>query len=203
MSAEVRVRLAEPRDVEAGVDLYAVVAAEGIHIGGEAPVDKPARRDRWRDSLARQDSAAFVAEAGGRMVGWASLEGDRVAELGMFVAPEWRGRGVGRTLLEACVAWARAAGAHKIALQVWPHNVAARRLYESFGFEQEGYLRRHYRRRNGELWDAIVMGLLLNRAPEDDARSEPARYPAAPGTATPRHERESSEEMRDPDAADR
>jgi RimJ/RimL family protein N-acetyltransferase len=44
---------------------------------------------------------------------------------------------------------------------VWPHNQSARRLYRSFGFEEEGYLRRHYRRRNGELWDAVIMGLLL------------------------------------------
>src|SRR5438132_10638636 len=31
-----------------------------------------------------------------------------------------------------------------------------------FGFEEEGLLRRQYRRRNGELWDALVMGLLLD-----------------------------------------
>ena len=50
---------------------------------------------------------------------------------------------------------------HKIALQVWPHNEAAIALYERYGFEREGYLKRHWRRRSGELWDAVVMGLLL------------------------------------------
>jgi len=30
-----------------------------------------------------------------------------------------------------------------------------------FGFQREGLLRRHYRRRNGELWDTVVMGLPL------------------------------------------
>jgi RimJ/RimL family protein N-acetyltransferase len=49
-----------------------------------------------------------------------------------------------------------------MALQVWPHNAAAIALYERFGFERECYLRRHYRRRSGELWDAIVMGLRLD-----------------------------------------
>jgi RimJ/RimL family protein N-acetyltransferase len=57
---------------------------------------------------------------------------------------------------------ARKAGAHKIALQVWPHNAAAIALYERFGFRREGYLTRHYRRRSGELWDAIIMGLPLD-----------------------------------------
>ena len=41
---------------------------------------------------------------------------------------------------------------------------AALALYRKFGFEQEGYLRSHYRRANGELWDAVVMGLLLREA---------------------------------------
>ena len=53
-------------------------------------------------------------------------------------------------------------GAHKVALEVWPHNHAALRLYQRAGFETEGRLRRHYRRRNGELWDTIVMGLALS-----------------------------------------
>jgi RimJ/RimL family protein N-acetyltransferase len=85
-----------------------------------------------------------------------------VADFGMMVAAERRGQGIGSALLAAAVDWARAAGAHKVALQVWPANEAGIGLYRKFGFEQEGRLRRHYRRRNGELWDAIVMGLLLD-----------------------------------------
>jgi len=79
----------------------------------------------------------------------------------MAVVEDWRGRGVGSALMEACVEWAQEHGIHKLALQVWPHNDAALRLYEKFGFEREGLLRSHYRRQNGELWDAIVMGRLL------------------------------------------
>ena len=66
-----------------------------------------------------------------------------------------------RHLAEA-IDQARTAGAHKVALQVWPHNAAAIALYERFGFQREGYLTRHYRRRSGELWDAVVMGLPLD-----------------------------------------
>jgi putative acetyltransferase len=79
----------------------------------------------------------------------------------MSVADGWRGRGVGTALMQTCVDWAREREIHKLALQVWPHNEVALHLYEKFGFEREGLLRAHYRRSNGELWDAIVMGLLL------------------------------------------
>jgi ribosomal protein S18 acetylase RimI-like enzyme len=49
-----------------------------------------------------------------------------------------------------------------VALQVWPHNERAIALYRKFGFQVEGRLVRHYRRRNGELWDAIPMALVLD-----------------------------------------
>ena len=39
---------------------------------------------------------------------------------------------------------------------MFAHNTPAIALYESFGFVQEGYRRRHYRR-DGEYLDAILM----------------------------------------------
>jgi RimJ/RimL family protein N-acetyltransferase len=45
---------------------------------------------------------------------------------------------------------------------VWPHNDRAIALYARRGFVEEGRLVRHYRRRSGELWDAIIMGLPLS-----------------------------------------
>ena len=160
------VRRAEERDLDAMLDLYEAVAAEGRYIGGEAPVDREARRLRWLEHFADPDHVSFVAEVDGRIVGQGALSGSGVAELGMLVASDWRGHGVGSALMQACLDWARRAGAHKISLQVWPHNDAARNLYRKFGFEEEGYLRRHWRRRNGELWDSVIMGLLI---PENEA----------------------------------
>ncbi|MGW1737580.1 GNAT family N-acetyltransferase [Nocardia sp. NPDC001965] len=73
----------------------------------------------------------------------------------------------GTQLLDRVIDWSREHGAHKVSLQVWPHNEPALTLYTRAGFEIEGVLRTHYRRRNGELWDAVVMGLTLPR----DSRS--------------------------------
>jgi ribosomal protein S18 acetylase RimI-like enzyme len=80
----------------------------------------------------------------------------------MAVAAPHRGLGVGGALLDAAIAWCRDAALSKISCQVWPPNGAALALYRSRGFLVEGRLRRHWRRRNGELWDAIVMGLVLD-----------------------------------------
>jgi RimJ/RimL family protein N-acetyltransferase len=161
--SQVVVRPARERDLDAIVDLFVEVAAEGRWIGTEAPVDRQGRRRRLAEALGDERAAVLVAEAGGRVVGelGTELAGYGVADLGMLVTGGWRGRGVGSALLRSGIEWARGAGAHKVALQVWPHNAAAVALYEKFGFQREGLLRRHYRRRNGELWDAIVMGLPL------------------------------------------
>ena len=77
-----------------------------------------------------------------------------------MVAQPHRRRGVGRALLEAAVEWARTSGVSKLELHVFPHNEAAIKLYESFGFEREGYRKRHYRR-GQEYVDAILMAYFV------------------------------------------
>ena len=161
---QVTVRRATAADADAVVAMLVEVAGEGRWIATEAPVDVEQRRRRLVEDIEREDAIVLVAEAGGQPVGELGLHLARygVADLGMAVAAGWRGRGIGSALLAEAIDQARTAGAHKIALQVWPHNAAAIALYERFGFQHEGYLTRHYRRRSGELWDAVVMGLPLD-----------------------------------------
>ena len=159
----ITVREATLADVDAVVAILVEVAGEGRWIATEAPVDVERRRRRMVEDVEGDHAIVLVAEAGGTPVGQLGLHlaPYGVADLGMAVAAGWRGRGVGTALLAEAVERARQAGAHKIALQVWPHNAAALALYERFGFRREGYLTRHYRRRSGELWDAVIMGLPL------------------------------------------
>ena len=156
------VRPAVEADVEPLMELRRAVAAEGDWIGAELPLDEEGDRAMIRQGI--DGGAMFAAVADDTIVGNIGLHLPRflVADLGMLVAQGWRGRGVGSALLEQGIAWARAQGAHKVALQHWPHNEAAHRLYLKHGFVQEGYLRRHYPRKNGDLWDAVVMGLVLD-----------------------------------------
>ena len=162
---EVQVRRARPEDVDAIVELFVAVVDEGRWLGTEPPVDRTVQRERFLEHIdGSAPGASVVALAGGRIVGHArvDLAPYNVAGLGMMVDAEWRGRGVGGALVEAIIEASRQLGAHKIALQVWPHNEAALRLYRRHGFVEEGVLRRHYPRRNGELWDAVIMGLVLD-----------------------------------------
>ena len=159
------VRPAGEADFDGWFDLFAAVVAEGVWLGSEVPLDREDRRQRFLNASADKDNpaATFLAESDGRQVGQLFIRCQAgIGDIGMAVDRAWRGRGVGSALLTAAVDWAGRHQVHKLTLQVWPHNVAALRLYRRFGFAEEGHLRRHYRRRNGELWDAVVMGLVLD-----------------------------------------
>src|SRR5207248_3016032 len=69
----------------------------------------------------------LVALQAGELVGELRVEPSwsGFGELGMMVAADWRGRGVGTALVAAAVEWARARGLHKVTLSVFPHNGAA------------------------------------------------------------------------------
>jgi putative acetyltransferase len=161
------VRPATPADVDRMVEMFVAVAGEGRWLGREGPVDSDELRESWARRFADDaPSLHLVAEAGGGVVGQAAIDVTPygVASLGMLVDGGWRRRGVGEALVRAAIDAARDHGCHKMSLQVWPHNEAARALYRKVGFVEEGLLLRHYRRRNGELWDAVVMGLVLDEA---------------------------------------
>jgi RimJ/RimL family protein N-acetyltransferase len=155
--APFQIRLAHDDDRVSLAVLFAAVAEERDGIATEPPVDVEARAASWTLD------GTLVAVAGGEIVGSLHVERSRFGfgELGMTVAREWRGRGVGSAVLAAAIEWARERGLHKLSLSVFPHNAAAIALYRKFGFVEEGRRVKHFRRANGELWDALDMGLLL------------------------------------------
>jgi len=137
--------------------LFAAVAEERDGIAAEPPVDVERRAARWHLD------ETLAAVEGGEIVGVLSVDetGFGFGEIGMFVARDRRGRGVGTALVAAAIDRARERGLHKLALSVFPHNEAAIALYRKFGFVEEGRRMKHIRRANGELWDLVDMGLLL------------------------------------------
>jgi ribosomal protein S18 acetylase RimI-like enzyme len=104
---------------------------------------------RLGDARARAACAVvLVAVEEGVVVGTVTLELDGTLEgaalpapeagLRMLaVAPEWRGRGVGRGLVEACLERARAAGKTEMRLHTMDVMLSAAALYRSFGFQRD------------------------------------------------------------------
>ena len=79
---------------------------------------------------------------------------------GLAVDPAFQRRGVGRALMTAASAEARARGARRLRLRVLAPNEAARRLYEQSGYVVEGVLRGEFFH-DGEYVDDMLMALDL------------------------------------------
>jgi GNAT superfamily N-acetyltransferase len=96
---------------------------------------------RLRLILPDQESAVFIAESGGNVVGWIDVfisrlvETDQHAEIGGFVVDEsCRSQGVGRLLLERAEEWARAEGCLVMTLRSNVIRERAHAFYENLGY---------------------------------------------------------------------
>ena len=176
MLADVLIRPARPADVPGIVTLFTAVAEERASIGTEPGFDVAERHSRILKSLEEAANCVLVAAVQDVVVGNLGIHlryPRGPGSLRMLVAKQHRRQGIGGRLLDESLRWARESGLHKVDLGVWPHNAAAIALYRSRGFTVEGRLRRQFRRANGELWDVVTMGLVL------DTQSPGSSYPDA------------------------
>ena len=108
----------------------------------------------------------FVVLAAGEVVGWCDvLPKSRpvhahVGVLGMGLLPPFRGRGLGRQLIDRTLEAARAFGLTRVELTVRQDNDNAIRLYRKVGFITEG-VQRNAIRVDGEYVNVVLRGLLF------------------------------------------
>lgn len=164
---EVVVRTAEAADapgllaaiLEYVADNDGVVWAPGEFAKSEADVRA------WIEELAAAPAGLFlVAELGGEVIGNIDFRpGDRrriahVGEFGMGVRPAFRGRGVGRLLLEALLDWADAHPAlEMVRLRAISRNERATALYRACGFVEDGRRARQFKFEDGGYADDVLM----------------------------------------------
>lgn len=103
-------------------------------------------------------SRCWAADLNGRviamLVAWFIVDELHIATIATH--PEFRGQGIGRNLLLHALRSAKEDGAVKSFLEVRESNIAAQKMYRSFGFVEDGR-RANYYKDNGE--DAILMSL--------------------------------------------
>ncbi|MBU1700504.1 MAG: ribosomal protein S18-alanine N-acetyltransferase [Candidatus Eisenbacteria bacterium] len=163
---------------------------QNSHEGIEDPIIRPMRladvegvaaieRVCFSDPWSARAFAAEVTGAGGRNWVWvvesrseiigylvAWCVEDEVHLANIAVAPDRRGRGIGRSLMNRLLKKARERKSAWIALEVRFSNDAARGLYESLGFRSVA-IRKLYYQREGE--DALVM---MYHLPPEPLRTE-------------------------------
>ena len=127
-----------------------VRAWEEKDIAAIADIEQKSFADPWTegmlfDTLRFPVYHTFLVEDGGLVCGYGCLiilfEDAELANIA--VAPTYRGKGVGKLLMEKMHAYAKSLGAERMLLEVRVSNQSAIGLYEKYGYEKYG-LREHY-----------------------------------------------------------
>ena len=166
----IHVRRAPAEDAAGIAQVLEMVVSERLH----SAIDRAWTVDEQRSYLASQSSreAFHVAiDGSGRIVGYQSLDlysavlpsMAHVGQLGTFVLPDWRGRGVGRALFTATRQFGRSAGYRKFVIQVRASNLAAQHFYKQLGFTECGRLAAQVLI-DGQLDDEVVMEFFVTSA---------------------------------------
>jgi L-amino acid N-acyltransferase YncA len=168
MTAEMTVRPATPADAAAIAAIYNQGIAERI----ATFETEPRTAAQIAAQLAEKGDRfpTIVVECEGRIVALAGAGPYRsrpcyvgVAEHSVYVDPRVRGRGAGRTALEALIASYEARGFWKLLSRIFPENKASLALHERCGFRTVGVYRRHATL-DGEWRDCVIVERLLGEA---------------------------------------
>jgi L-amino acid N-acyltransferase YncA len=162
-------RLARPADLPVIVDIYNSTVASREVTADTEPVTvesreewfsehDPARRPLWVIHAA-DDSAEPPA-----ILGWMSYSNfygrpaySGTAELSIYIAQAWRGKGIGRYCLEQAIQFAPSIEVHTLLGFIFGHNQASLALFRKFGFDTWAQLPR-VANLDGIERDLIILG---------------------------------------------
>jgi ribosomal protein S18 acetylase RimI-like enzyme len=144
-----RIRRAIPEDAAGIVAALDVVVAERIH----SAIDRVwtvADERCYLEALSPREAIHVAVDDVAGVVGlqildrWSSVLASmaHVGQVGTFLLPEWRGRGVGRQLWNVTLAFARDARYQKLVICVRGSNFNAQAFYRQLGFQDCGRLAR-------------------------------------------------------------
>ncbi len=131
---------------------------------GEAYIDESGFKQIIKEDTESISNLFLVAEVNDSIVGFSRCEGNRLkrtshkVEFGICVLKEYWGYGIGKNLLKETIDWADSNDIKKITLSVLETNDKAIKLYEKYGFEVEGILKKDKMLSDGNYYNTIVMG---------------------------------------------
>ena len=111
----------------------------------------------------------WVREENGKVVAWVSFESfygrpayEQTVEISIYISPEHRGKGLGRTLLEDSLESAKQFDIKTIVGFIFSHNIPSINLFKSFGFEEWGNLP-NVARMDGKEYSLSIVGKRIKK----------------------------------------
>lgn len=143
----VTVRDAVEADLPAIIEIYNQSIPGGWSTADTRPVTV-AERSEWFRKHEPSRRPMWVAEDDGRIVAWIGLTSfyggrpayDATAEVSLYIAPDYRGHGLGTMLKQRMIDHCPRLGVTTLLSLYFDHNQATRRVNEKLGFEVLGHL---------------------------------------------------------------
>ena len=163
---DIMVRPAVRSDAAAIADIYNQAVLRSVATFDTVPETVEAR-ERWLDEHSSPRHPVLVAEADGRVVGWASLSSwsnrcayETTVEISTYIDEGWRGKGLGPMLSRAVLEAGAAAGVHSVLSRICTENEASLGMARSLGFREVGVLHEVGRKFDRSL-DVMMLEKLL------------------------------------------
>jgi phosphinothricin acetyltransferase len=160
-------RDATAADLPAIVEIYNATIAGRMVTADLVPVTVESRRPWFEAHQIPSRPLWVLCDPAGTVAAWLSFDSfypraayDGTAMIGIYVAPAYRRRGFGRTLLLAALERAPGLGLHSLLGYIFGHNAPSLQLFESHGFARWGHLPR-VAVLDGVARDLIIVGRRL------------------------------------------
>jgi putative acetyltransferase len=123
--------------------IAAIIRASLVEFGAnhEGTVYYDESTDHLSELFKAAQSIYFVALVDSQVVGGgglfptSGLPEDTCELVKMYLSPNFRGKGIGRMIIEQCLSQAKSMGYKKVYLESMPELAGALAIYEKFGFE--------------------------------------------------------------------
>jgi L-amino acid N-acyltransferase len=141
------IRVAKSGDLEQILEIYNDIIKNTTAVY-EYETQTLESRVRWFENKNRDGYPVFVAEIEERIVGFSSFGPFRAwaayqysVENSIYVDSLFRGKGIGRQLIEPLISSAKAKGFHAMLAGIDSTNLPSLKLHEAFGFEEVAYFK--------------------------------------------------------------
>lgn len=162
-----KMRHATEADLAAVVAIYNSTVSIRQSTADTQEVSVESRREWFRQHTPDR-RPLLVHEIQNKIAAWVSFQSfygrpayDHTAEISLYIAPQYRGQGLGRQLLREAIAMTPILGIKTLVGFVFSHNEPSIRLLRSFGFEEWGKLP-NVAEMDGEEYSLSIFGRRIN-----------------------------------------
>ena len=134
-------------DLHSIVEIYNSTIDSRMVTADTEPVSVKSRQKWFYEHSSSRRPLWIVENEDGQMIGWVSFQSfygrpayDSTVEISIYLATEYRGKGLGKQILQHCLDKSSTFGVKTLLGFIFSHNESSLKLFRNLGFEDWGYL---------------------------------------------------------------